>query len=81
MSQTCGCGYHTGAIATPMPAMTADQTVEEVKQRPRALETLQRLGINHCCGAHLTLREAAAATGIELRVLLEALDGAPVARP
>jgi iron-sulfur cluster repair protein YtfE (RIC family) len=52
--------------------------VAEVSQRPGALEVLQRLGVNHCCGAHLSLREAAAAAGISLDELLRALDD-PVA--
>jgi len=47
--------------------------VDEVKQRPGALDALQRLGINHCCGGHLTLRAAAAAAGVELQLLLDAL--------
>jgi iron-sulfur cluster repair protein YtfE (RIC family) len=42
---------------------------------------LQRLGVNHCCGAHLTLREAAAAAGVELPVLLRALDEAAAVTP
>jgi hypothetical protein len=32
--------------------------------------------MNHCCGANVTLREAAAAAGIELPALLRALDEA-----
>ncbi len=35
--------------------------VAEVARDPSALEVLKRMGINHCCGAHLSLREAAAA--------------------
>jgi iron-sulfur cluster repair protein YtfE (RIC family) len=40
---------------------------------PGALEVLRAKGINHCCGAHLTLSEAAAAAGVSLEGLLEAL--------
>jgi iron-sulfur cluster repair protein YtfE (RIC family) len=48
--------------------------VEDVShQVPGALEVLKANGINHCCGAHLTLREAAAAAGTSLDGLLEAL--------
>ncbi len=39
----------------------------------------KEMGINHCCGGHLTLREAAAA-GVALEGLLEALrrtEGTP----
>jgi iron-sulfur cluster repair protein YtfE (RIC family) len=32
------------------------------------------MGINHCCGAHLTLREAAASAGVALDTLLDALN-------
>jgi iron-sulfur cluster repair protein YtfE (RIC family) len=57
-------------LAAPGP----EDIVGEVAHRqPRALETLQALGINHCCGAHLTLREAAAAAGVPLETLLAAL--------
>jgi iron-sulfur cluster repair protein YtfE (RIC family) len=59
--------------------IAAEQTVADVSKRPGALEVLQRLGINHCCGAHLSLREAAAAAGVPLDQLLRALDEAPSA--
>jgi uncharacterized protein (DUF2249 family) len=35
---------------------------------------MRQKGINHCCGAHLTLTEAAAAAGIALEELLSALN-------
>jgi iron-sulfur cluster repair protein YtfE (RIC family) len=35
---------------------------------------MKEMGINHCCGAHLTLREAAAAAGVPLEALLDALN-------
>ena len=71
----CGCGHDAAglAVGAPARAVNADLTVDEIKQRPGALEALQRLGINHCCGGHLTLRAAAAAAGVDLRTLLEAL--------
>jgi iron-sulfur cluster repair protein YtfE (RIC family) len=43
-------------------------------QRPGALEILKEMGINHCCGAHLSLREAAASAGVSLEALLAALN-------
>jgi iron-sulfur cluster repair protein YtfE (RIC family) len=55
--------------------------VAEVSGDPRALKVLERLGINHCCGAHLSLGEAAAAAGVPLAELLRALDEATVATP
>jgi len=51
----------------------AEQTVAEVSRDPRILEILKAKGINHCCGAHLSLREAAASAGVPLDELLEAL--------
>jgi regulator of cell morphogenesis and NO signaling len=56
-------------------ALTPAMTVAEVTRRwPDALPVLQRLGINHCCGAHLGLAEAAATAGVDLAELIEALD-------
>lgn len=53
------------------------ETVATVsKQSPRALEVLKELGINHCCGAHLTLVEAAASAGVSLETVLARLDEA-----
>ena len=53
---------------------TPEQTVAEVSSDPRVLALLKARGINHCCGAHLSLREAAAAAGVPLDELLAALD-------
>jgi tRNA 2-thiouridine synthesizing protein A len=53
----------------------ADQTVDDIIRRHAgALELFKRAGINHCCGAHLSLREAAAAAGAPLGTLLLALN-------
>ena len=87
MSHACGCHDHAGAsgprlvgIAKPgqaAPAVSPEQTVDELSRRsPRALAVLKELGINHCCGAHLTLTQAAASAGIPLDTLLRALDEA-----
>ena len=55
----------------------ANQIVGDVAhQYPGTLEIMQRIGINHCCGAQLTLAEAAAAAGIPLETVLEALNRA-----
>ena len=52
----------------------ADQIVRDVvRHHPRGLEIMEQMGINHCCGAQLTLAEAAAAAGVPLDVLLAAL--------
>jgi iron-sulfur cluster repair protein YtfE (RIC family) len=73
---TCGAGHGGAPVAIAAPAVTADTTVEEAKRRPGALDVLQRFGINHCCGAHLPLREAAAAAGVRVEELLAALGAA-----
>jgi regulator of cell morphogenesis and NO signaling len=63
----------TAAAGAVTPAMT----VAEVTRRwPHALPILQRLGINHCCGAHLSLAEAAATAGVDPATLIAALDAA-----
>lgn len=75
MAHDCGCHRDPPAdtalvLAPPGP----EDIVGEVAHRhPGALATLQAMGINHCCGAHLTLREAAAAAGVSLDGLLAAL--------
>ena len=62
MSQECG-------------RITADLTVGDVAHRyARAMDIMKEMGINHCCGANLTLREAAGSAGVALEVLLAALD-------
>jgi iron-sulfur cluster repair protein YtfE (RIC family) len=75
MSHQCSCcgGPDVVRIATPAPRFSADQTVEEAGRAPGALAVLQRLCVNHCCGAHMTLAEAAAAAGLSVDTLLRAL--------
>ena len=75
MSHACSRRTDTEPTEASAP-ITAELLVAEVSRRPGALEVLQRLGINHCCGAHLSLREAAAAAGISLEQVLSALDEA-----
>ena len=56
-------------------AIRAEDIVGDVaRHRAGALEVMARMGINHCCGAQLTLNEAAAATGVPLDELLRALN-------
>ena len=83
MTKTCGCGCGThgtvrGPEARPAPARVAPtDTVESVASRsPRALEAMKALGLNHCCGAHLSLVEAAASAGVPLETVLARLDDA-----
>ena len=72
MAHECSCSG--GAVLQ----VRSDQTVGDVvHHRAGALEIMQRMGINHCCGAHLTLREAAAAAGVTVDALLAALNEPP----
>lgn len=70
MDKACRCGGHgPSQIATAPSKVTAEQMVEEAARHPGALEVMQRLGINRCCGAGLTLTEAAASAGVPLPAL------------
>src|SRR5260370_11461086 len=73
MAHECCCHHISpDVLERPLTPVLAEQTVAEVVQRrPVALENMKEMGINHCCGAHLSLREAAAAAGIPLDALLE----------
>jgi regulator of cell morphogenesis and NO signaling len=56
-------------------AISAGQIVGEVAHRHTGtLEVMREMGINHCCGAQLTLAEAAAAAGVPIDALLRALN-------
>ena len=62
-------------ISKPMAPVTADLTVGAVAHHyPGALGVMQTMGINHCCGAQLTLGEAAASAGVSIDTLLKALN-------
>ena len=76
MAHECGCQSHSPATVQAAGAsITADLTVGGVTHHyAGALDIMKEMGINHCCGAHLTLREAAASAGVALEALLEALD-------
>ena len=71
MSHCCE-SHHASSESTGRSHMT----VGEIGHDPRALEVLKQAGINHCCGAHLTLAEAAAAAGVPLPPLLARLEAA-----
>jgi iron-sulfur cluster repair protein YtfE (RIC family) len=70
----CGCGHDDRAVAVGRGRHADDERVGDVASVPAARAVLERFGVNHCCGADLTLREGAAAAGVELTVLLRALD-------
>jgi iron-sulfur cluster repair protein YtfE (RIC family) len=77
MAHECSCRHDSPtALDTPRTPVRAERTVADVAaHQAGALAIMRDLGINHCCGAHLTLREAAAAAGVPLDALLAALDG------
>jgi len=76
MTHACSCPHDSPiALDTLRTPVRAEQTVADVAEhRAGALGIMKDLGINHCCGAHLTLREAAAAAGVPLDALLAALN-------
>jgi iron-sulfur cluster repair protein YtfE (RIC family) len=76
MAHECSCRHDSPvSVDHTLPPVRGDQTVAEVaRHRAGALETMKAMGINHCCGAHLTLHEAAAAAGISLDALLAVLN-------
>jgi iron-sulfur cluster repair protein YtfE (RIC family) len=78
MTGSCGCGHGDGSltVATPVEHYGGDERVADVAADAAALAVLQHFGLNHCCGGHLSLREGAAAAGVELPVLLRALEEA-----
>ena len=80
MAESCGCGCGHGGkertLAGRPGGYAGDERVSDVARDPAALAVLERFGLNHCCGGHLSLREGAAAAGAELPVLLRALEEA-----
>jgi len=76
MSHCCE-SHHTESPSTGRATLT----VGEIGRDPRALDVLKQAGINHCCGAHLTLAEAAAAAGVPLPPLLARLEAAAPSTP
>jgi iron-sulfur cluster repair protein YtfE (RIC family) len=76
MAHECRCRHEVPPTPGQAPRpVRAEQTVADIAQhRAGGLETMKEMGINHCCGAHLTLQEAAAAAGVPLNALLAALN-------
>jgi iron-sulfur cluster repair protein YtfE (RIC family) len=55
--------------------LTPEDTVEATARRSRyGGLLLQTLGIDTCCGGHLTLAQAAAAAGIPVETVLRAFE-------
>jgi iron-sulfur cluster repair protein YtfE (RIC family) len=75
MPSNCGC--HTTTTAehvSPIERIHPDRRVGDVAaQYAGALDIMKELGINHCCGAGLTLAEASALAGVPIERLLQAL--------
>jgi iron-sulfur cluster repair protein YtfE (RIC family) len=69
----CGCREHLEPGASAR-CFTPETPVGAVSNDPAARAILERFGVNHCCGAHLSLREGAAAAGARLDELLTALN-------
>ena len=76
MAHECGCNHELSTVLDEaLSPVRAEQTVGEVaRHRAGGLEIMKEMGINHCCGAQLTLREAAASAGVPLAALLAALN-------
>jgi regulator of cell morphogenesis and NO signaling len=77
MAHACGCqhGSSSNAVDSVVAPARPEETVGEIVQRdPGALEIMKGLGINHCCGAGLTLAEAAASVGTSVGTVLAALN-------
>jgi iron-sulfur cluster repair protein YtfE (RIC family) len=84
MADSCGCGCgHDGGrgLVTLSRRYGADDRVGDVARDPAALAVLARLGVNHCCGGGLSLREGAAAAGVPLDELLRALNAPAAGTP
>ena len=57
-----------------MALIDPTQTVHEViEAHPELRPVFEDLGLNHCCGAHLSLTEAAASAGVPLDNVLASL--------
>jgi iron-sulfur cluster repair protein YtfE (RIC family) len=68
----CGCGHDNGAAAAA-ERDTGEVRIGDLARDPAARAVLERFGLNHCCGAHLSLREGTAAAGVELAAVVRAL--------
>ena len=76
MTHACGCRHgSSGDCGDSLAPIRSEETVGEIARRvPAALEIMQEIGINHCCGAGLTLAEAAASVGMPVATVLAALS-------
>lgn len=81
------CNCHTGIasakghVSLGSPIHAAQRVGEVADTVPGALEVMQSLGIDQCCGRDLTLAEAAGLAGVSLDDLLDALRAARTGAP
>jgi len=80
MGKSCGCGCGHRDVAR-VERYTEATTVGDAARLARARAILERFGVNHCCGAHLSLCEAAAAAGVPLDDILTALNAPAAVTP
>ncbi|HTI56880.1 MAG TPA: DUF542 domain-containing protein [Verrucomicrobiae bacterium] len=76
MAHACGCRHgSSGDCGNSRTPIRSEETVGEIARRvPGALEIMKEMGINHCCGAGLSLAEAAASVGMPVATVLAALS-------
>lgn len=73
----CAVGRHDwGAAQAALRGLTPETTVEDAVYRFGGNDVLHEFGIRPCETLHLTLRQAAAKAGADLRRLLERIRGA-----
>ncbi|HJV57849.1 MAG TPA: DUF542 domain-containing protein [Methylomirabilota bacterium] len=75
MAHACACRHgSSGDCDGSLAPIRSEETVGEIARRvPGALEIMKEMGINHCCGAGLTLAAAAASVGMPVATVLAAL--------
>jgi regulator of cell morphogenesis and NO signaling len=67
-------------MSTPFVYVTATSTVDDIMRRyPATGSIFSLLGLDTCCGAKLTLRDAAYRAGTDLGVLLSMLEASACA--
>lgn len=68
-------------MTAPISIDLRDQTVDELmRQHPATMAVFNAFGVDSCCGAQRTVRDAAAADGVDEAALLDALSRALAAR-
>jgi len=63
------------------PVSTAQSIGSFVVERPSRSKVFERLGLDYCCGGHLSLEEACAKTGADPAAVLQALAEFDAASP